>query len=137
MVENKFNRSQTSFQTLYCGVRDWMELPCPDLEHWLRSNVLPLDARFSRSLDPFPRPQTILDDSSVQRWFEMAKNVDESYCSELKAIILRRSLGIEAKSPLSKWIGVSSSLIDYSLFSLCGPLDSDSVFDRSHLMLLQ
>lgn len=137
-MEKKVHRSQISFQTLYCGLRDWKELPCPDLEQWLRSNILPLDPRFSKSLDQLPRPQTILDDSSVQAWFERTKTLDASYCSELKAIILSRSLGVGAESPLPKWIRVSSTLpISYSLFILCGPLDSDSVFYRLYLMLLQ
>ena len=87
-----------------------MKLPCPDLELWLRSNILPLDARFLKLLDPLPRPQTILDDDSVQAWLEMAKHIDSLYCDELKAVILRRSLEIEAGSFIPKWMGVSSPL---------------------------
>jgi hypothetical protein len=118
-------------QTIYCQLRDWMGLPCMDLELWLRSNILPLDDRFSKSLDPIPRPQTILDNSSVQKWFEMAKHVDPPYCDDMKVTILRRSLGTEAGSFVPKQMKVSfPSLSSVKMWLF----NSDFAFDRVSLV---
>jgi len=121
LLREEIVRFESFCETLniYCCLRDWKELPCPNLEHWLRSNILPLDARFSKLLDPFPRPQTILDDSSVQAWFERAKDLDPSYCSELKAIILRRSLGIRVGSPLPGLIRVEFDTVSEAMSMPC------------------
>jgi hypothetical protein len=104
-----------TLQMIYCQLWDWMELSCPDLELWLKSNILPLDAQLSGSLDRIARPKMILDNDSVQAWFEMAKHLDSGFCDELKDLILRRGSGIGAIPFFPKWMWVSP-LLPYPMF---------------------
>lgn len=102
----KLNALTVASQTTYCRLRDWLELPCPELEAWLQSNILPLDTRFSKSLEKVPRPRTILDDKTVQAWFDKAKKLDSLYCDELKSLIQHRSLGFKTETFIPKWLKV-------------------------------
>jgi len=94
-------------QAAYCQFRDWLGMPCPELEAWLRSNILPLDPRLSKSLERIPKPQTILNEKVVQDWFGKAIDLDPPYCDELRDFIIRQSLGIFVGPFIPKWMGVS------------------------------
>lgn len=95
-----------TLQTAHCKLRDWLELPCPELEIWLTSNILNLNDRFSKLLAPVPKPWTIADDEVVLNWFKKAEALDKPYCEELKSLIRRRSFGIGAEPLVPKWMEV-------------------------------
>lgn len=91
-----------AFQGTYSRLRDWLKMPCPQLEEWMASNVLPLHADLSKSLNYISPPQTILDTEVVKAWFARAQDLDKAFCITLKRLIRARSLGFGHPSPIPK-----------------------------------
>ena len=83
-------------------------MPCPELEEWLASEIIPLDKALSKGLDRVALPETILDEGPVKVWFRIAQDLDKRFCKDLAALIRRRSLGFKDSSPVPNEIVVRS-----------------------------
>jgi hypothetical protein len=95
----RFGRFSPALQISYSRFRDWFSMPCPELEEWLESEIIPLDKALSKGLDRIARPKTILDKKPVKAWFRAAQHVDPALCRDLTSLIRRRSFGYRDPSP--------------------------------------
>ena len=90
-------------------------MPCPELEQWLNTNILPMDKSLSHSLDFRPKPPTILDDPAVQEWLEKGKRIDGALCDVLSDLIIRQSSGFTTRGVIGHGVQVF-----FFRYSFCG-----------------
>ena len=96
-------------QQAYTQLRDWVCKPCPELEKWLASEIVPLFPTLSNALDHISLPDTILDDETVKVWLVKANIVDPALHRDLTVLIRTRSLKYGRHLPVPDKTRVRSS----------------------------
>lgn len=82
-------------------LRDWTLLPCPEVEEWLKVNVLPHYDELADALGRIAMPATILDQEPVKEWFSQAEAMEKKYCDSLRPLITQQSLGFAGSNPIT------------------------------------
>jgi hypothetical protein len=89
-----------ALQRAYTRIRDWVCKPCPELEEWLGSEIVPLFPVLSNGLDRIAPPDTILNNETVKAWLVKANHVDPGLCKDLTVLAHTRSLDYGRQIPI-------------------------------------
>ena len=98
-----------ALQRAYTQLRDWVCKPCPELEEWLASEIVPLFPILSNALDHIAPPDTILGDKTVKAWLVKANIVDPALYRDLTDLVRTRSLDYGRQIPVPDKTRVRSS----------------------------